>query len=136
MRWLGGSIADWDAIFAEAFNTLRPGGWLESFEASINVESDHGGIPEESCLKQFSELFVQGGKKLGRTFLVVDEDLQKKAMEKAGFIDIQTVDFKVSWSAYIPLGIQTINALLAEAARTLGQGPYLQGGRGAVSADA
>lgn len=96
MRWLMGSIPDWYALFAEAFKTLRPGGWVESFEASSVTSSDHAVIPPDSALGQWGRFFVEGGERLGRTFTVVEDDLQKKAMQAAGFVDIHVVDIKVS----------------------------------------
>ena len=96
MRWLVGSIADWDALFAEAFKTLRPGGWVESFEARMQVDSDHSPIPEDAYIQQSSRFFLDGGEKIGRTFYVWDHELQRKGMEKAGFVDLQEVELKAS----------------------------------------
>ena len=58
MRWLLGSIADWDALFAEAFTTCKPGGWVESFEASCTPQSDHAELPEDSALDQWGKFFT------------------------------------------------------------------------------
>ena len=99
MRWLLGSIPDWTALFKEAYNTCRPGGWVESLEPSAIVESDHCDIPEESALGQWGMFFVEGGKMIGRSFTVVQDELQRKGMEEAGFVDIKEYDFKVSPSA-------------------------------------
>lgn len=96
MRWLMGSIPDWDALFGEAYKTLKPGGWLESYEASPIVESDHAEVPDGSALGQWSKFFVEGGKKIGRPFTVVKDGTQKKSLEAAGFVDIQEFHVKVS----------------------------------------
>jgi hypothetical protein len=96
MRWLVGSIADWDSLFAEAFKACRSGGWLESHETSPTITSDDGTVAEDSALGQWGKFFIEGSKKLGTSFLVVEEDTQKQAMERAGFVDIQEFDFKVS----------------------------------------
>ena len=96
IRWLMGSIADWTALFEQAYKACKPGGWVESLEGSCYVESDHCDLPDTSALGQWSKFFVEGGKKLGRTFLVVEDDLQRKGMEAAGFVDIQETTFKVS----------------------------------------
>ncbi|CAJ0552277.1 Ff.00g062560.m01.CDS01 [Fusarium sp. VM40] len=34
IRWLIGSIPDWNQLFREAYKTCKPGGWVESFEPS------------------------------------------------------------------------------------------------------
>lgn len=96
MRWLFGSIADWDALYVEAYRTLRPGGWLESAESSVQVRSDHVEIPDNSATAQWSKFFIEGGREMGRTCQVVDMNLQKKGMEKAGFVDIQVHEIKVN----------------------------------------
>lgn len=96
MRWLLGSITDWGALFAEAYKACKPGGWVESFEASCTAESDHADLPEGSALGQWGKFFTEGGKKLGRTFLVLEDDVQRKAMEAAGFVDIEEFYWKVS----------------------------------------
>lgn len=95
MRWLVGSVADWTALFKEAYKTLEPGGYLESCEASCYMESDDGTVDEKSAMNQWGKFFVEGGIKLGRTFLVVEEGVQRKAMEEAGFVDIEEWNFKV-----------------------------------------
>ena len=99
MRWLAGSIPDWNALFAEAYRTCKPGGWVESFEPSPHLESDHGPVPEDSAVGQWGRFFTEGGEKTGRTFSVVDDDLQRKGMEAAGFVDIGEFSFKVSTGA-------------------------------------
>ncbi|KAF5025563.1 hypothetical protein F66182_2371 [Fusarium sp. NRRL 66182] len=45
MRWLIGSIADWTALFKEAYKSLKPGGYVESYEPSSCTESDDGTNP-------------------------------------------------------------------------------------------
>ncbi|RGP71905.1 hypothetical protein FSPOR_3020 [Fusarium sporotrichioides] len=100
MRYLYGSIGDWGALFQEAYRACKPGGWVESFEASPCLESDDGSVQEGSAISEWGKFFIEGGKKLGRTFTIIDDDLQKKGMEEAGFIDIGTWDFKApvgSW---------------------------------------
>jgi hypothetical protein len=95
IRYLQGCIADWYAFFREAYKSLAPGGWLESHEASPNVFSDDDTLPPTSAIAQWGPLFVDGGKAIGRSFTIVDEDIQRKAMEEAGFVDIQEKLIKV-----------------------------------------
>lgn len=94
-RYLVGSIIDWTALFKEAFTALKPGGWLESFEGSPYMVSDDNTVAEKSAIAQWGRFFVEGGKKIGRSFLVLHEGTQRKAMEEAGFVDIQEWEFKV-----------------------------------------
>ncbi|KAM0193046.1 hypothetical protein ACHAPA_004009 [Fusarium lateritium] len=94
MRYLYGSISDWSALFKEAFTVCKPGGWVESYEASPRMESDDGTVTETCAINEWGKFFIEGGRKLNRTFEIIDKDLQKKGMEEAGFVDVQVWDFK------------------------------------------
>ncbi|RNJ53023.1 hypothetical protein D7B24_002530 [Verticillium nonalfalfae] len=100
IRWMFGSIADWNALFQQAYRCLKPGGWLESHEASTQFRSDDGTVEDESAMSQFSEALVQGGKKMGQSMTVVEDGTQRKAMEAAQFMNIREQDYKArkhSW---------------------------------------
>lgn len=60
-------------------------------------ESDDGSVTEKTALGQWSKIFIEGGRKAGRTFTVVGEGLQRKGMEAAGFVDVEERNIKVSW---------------------------------------
>ncbi|EFX06413.1 methyltransferase type 11 [Grosmannia clavigera kw1407] len=94
MQFLVGSIPDWYALFREAYTALEPGGYLESFESSPLTHSDDGSMPANSANAQWGPIFFQGGDKIGRTARVIEDDIQVKAMEAAGFVDIQVTNFK------------------------------------------
>ncbi|KAJ0158928.1 hypothetical protein CTA2_10624 [Colletotrichum tanaceti] len=79
IRFLVGSIPDWPALFRQAYRALKPGGYLESFEPIDDT------VPETSALGQWGKFFEEGGRKMGRTFMVLDEQLQRRSMEEAGF---------------------------------------------------
>ncbi|KAF4964879.1 hypothetical protein FSARC_7224 [Fusarium sarcochroum] len=89
-------ISDWSSLFQEAYRACKPGGWVESFEASPCIESDDDSVKEGSAMSEWGKFFIEGGKKLGRPFTIIDDDLQRKYMEEAGFVDLQTWDFKAS----------------------------------------
>ncbi len=95
MRYLLGSIIDWNALFKQAYKVLKPGAYLESYEASVVEESDDGSVTAGSAMNQWGKLFWEAGKRLGRSFRVYEDELQRKAMEAAGFVDIHVWDFKV-----------------------------------------
>ncbi|KAM0541356.1 hypothetical protein ACHAPJ_013276 [Fusarium lateritium] len=101
IRFLTGCIADWNALFKEAYKCLKPGGYLESMEPSGYIESHDNTIQEEDAMGQWGKIFVEGGKKIGRTFTVVQDELQNKAMAEAGFIDVQQKMYKARSS---PIG--------------------------------
>jgi len=95
MRWLLGSIGNWEVAFTEAYKALKPGGWLESFEASNICESDDDTVAETSALGQWGKIFLNFGESIGRPFSIVPDETQKKAMQVAGFVDIDEANYKV-----------------------------------------
>ncbi|RYP62883.1 hypothetical protein DL771_009532 [Monosporascus sp. 5C6A] len=96
MRWLIGAIPDWNELFKQAYKTLKPGGYLESTESSALIRSDDGTVPVGSAIDQWGRVFWEAGKKFGRSFRVYEEELQRKAMEAAGFVDIKESIYKAS----------------------------------------
>ncbi|KAF4998984.1 hypothetical protein FGRMN_2783 [Fusarium graminum] len=94
MRWLVGSIPDWHFLYSEAFRCCKPGGWVESHETSSIITSDDGSVATDSALDQWGKFFIEGGKKLGSTFTVIEDEIQKEQMEKAGFVDIEVLEYK------------------------------------------
>ncbi|OIW32793.1 methyltransferase type 11 [Coniochaeta ligniaria NRRL 30616] len=102
LRGLMGSIVDWHALYRDAFRVCKPGGYVEHFENSINMDCDDGSIAPGSPMHQWGKVFWAGGEKFGRTFRVVEDDIQKKCMEEAGFVDITVWEHKCpigSWPA-------------------------------------
>ncbi|KAG5751489.1 hypothetical protein H9Q70_005855 [Fusarium xylarioides] len=96
MRYLFGSIKDWSALFKEAFRVCRPGGWVESHEASAMMESDDGTVTDTSAMHEWGRFFIEGGKKMGQPCTIIEDDLQQKCMREAGFEDIQIADYKIA----------------------------------------
>lgn len=107
-RYLLGSVSNWIALAKEAYKALKPGGYFESYEASPYITSEDGTVLDTSAMGQWGKLFIEGGNKLGQTFTVVPDGLQKKAMEEAGFVDIKEWDFNA------PLGQWPQDAKLKE----------------------
>jgi SAM-dependent methyltransferase len=101
MRWLVGAIPDWYALFREVFQTLKPGGIFESKESSCMIQADDGTVPYGSALDQWGRVFVEAGNKFGRSFRVYEDDIQVKAMEAAGFVDLKVTNLKVGYQLHL-----------------------------------
>ncbi|KAK1749537.1 S-adenosyl-L-methionine-dependent methyltransferase [Echria macrotheca] len=95
LRYLFGGIADWNQLFADAFRVCRPGGWVESGEVEVDFVSDDGTVKQDSSLALWGKMCNETGKKIGRPFTVLTDGLQREGMEKAGFVDIKTVEYKL-----------------------------------------
>ncbi|KAK7417101.1 hypothetical protein QQZ08_011760 [Neonectria magnoliae] len=100
MRYLVGSVKDWVNLYQQAFRVCKPGGWVESFEGMPIMQSDDDTVPEDSAMAGWGKTFIEAGKKLGRTFTVVDDNTQEEGMQAAGLVDIESRIFKAS----VPIG--------------------------------
>ncbi|KAF4467084.1 methyltransferase [Fusarium albosuccineum] len=73
----------------------KPGGWVESYEPTVVAESDDDTVQPGSAHSEWGKFFIEGAKKMGRSCTVFEDDVQRKSIEAAGFVDIQFVDKKV-----------------------------------------
>ncbi|RSL70782.1 hypothetical protein CEP54_001646 [Fusarium duplospermum] len=96
-RYLIGCIPDWTALFKQAYRALKPGGWIESFEVSPTMVSDDNTVAPDSALAQWDKIFIEASKKIGNSFTVVADQVQKRAIEEAGFINIK------EWNGKCPM---------------------------------
>ncbi|KAK1710577.1 S-adenosyl-L-methionine-dependent methyltransferase [Colletotrichum acutatum] len=95
MRFLAGSVRDWNFLVGEAYRCLKEGGILESSEPSFLIQSDDGTVNARSSWYQWSRVFEQYGAQIGQTFSVVQEGIQKRALEEAHFSDIRELNYKI-----------------------------------------
>ncbi|KAH6954545.1 S-adenosyl-L-methionine-dependent methyltransferase [Fusarium avenaceum] len=95
MRFLYGSVPDWYALYERAFQVTKPGGWIESHEGDPMGCSDDGSLKDGSAIAEWGKFFHEGGRKLGRVFSPLPDNLQEKGLKAAGFVDIQSKTIKV-----------------------------------------
>lgn len=100
-RLMLGSLADWGAVYREAYRVLKPSGWIEHCDYEIAVPAvGHSSLPPDSPFHQWGDIFRRAGDKTGRTF-----ETTKQApglLQDAGFKDIQEKRLKLpigSWPA-------------------------------------
>lgn len=95
MRYLFGSVPDWNSLLAETFKACKPGGYVESYEPSCVFRSDDGTLLEGSPLDEWGKVFVAAGKKFGRPFDIVGDGVTvQDAFREAGFEEITEWEFK------------------------------------------
>ncbi|KAL1844974.1 hypothetical protein VTK73DRAFT_1399 [Phialemonium thermophilum] len=95
IRMMYGCIPDWDELYGKAFRHLRPGGWLETLEMDIRIESDHVALPPDHIFNQWAEIFYRGGDKIGRPFTIMHGHRMRDHLERAGFVDVTERKVKV-----------------------------------------
>ncbi|KAF4466146.1 methyltransferase [Fusarium albosuccineum] len=93
-------IKDWSFLIKQAYKACKPGGWTESLEASAMMESDDGTVTKSSAMAEWGRFFIEGRKKMGQTFTILEDDLQRKYMKEAGFINIHIDNRKVPISGW------------------------------------
>ncbi|KAL2757324.1 hypothetical protein ACRALDRAFT_1067939 [Sodiomyces alcalophilus JCM 7366] len=102
MRFLFGTVSDWDALFREAYRCCRPGGWVETCELDFYFCSDDQSIrPWHAMRTKWPGFIDAAALSTGSTFRPVELNVQKEGMERAGFIRIRQRDFKIpigSWT--------------------------------------
>ena len=96
IRGLFGSINDWPALYNQIYTCLKPGGYFEQVEISIDITSDDGTVEPGSPLVTFTKCFTDAGKRTGQTFRI--SDTMKREIEAAGFVNAVETVYK------IPLG--------------------------------
>ncbi|KIX97333.1 uncharacterized protein Z520_06785 [Fonsecaea multimorphosa CBS 102226] len=93
VRCLFGSVADWPTFYQEVYAHLKPGGWFEQVEYSVDWIADDDSIPEGHIFRKSSALYIEAGEKNGKTFRILD--LQKDYVQKAGLINVTEKRYKM-----------------------------------------
>ncbi|RDW84849.1 hypothetical protein BP6252_02439 [Coleophoma cylindrospora] len=92
IRTLFGSIRDWNKLYRQAYRHLKPGGYIEQMEISIQFKSDDGTVTAESPLHRWSTLFTEAGEITGQSFRVCET--MRAAIEASGFVNVVETIYK------------------------------------------
>jgi len=93
-RCMGGSISDWDKLYARCYKHLKPGGWLEMQEPEGMVTSDDDSKDKVPFTVQWQTLCNQAAAQFGKEINLATT--HKQRLIDAGFVDVGTHVFKVS----------------------------------------
>ncbi|KAK5657475.1 hypothetical protein OQA88_3047 [Cercophora sp. LCS_1] len=85
IRYLLGSIPDWQKLYQQAFRCLKPGGWIEHTDSDVRIQADDGSLPKDNVFRTWEQFFRDAGDKIGRTFNVTENDKQVDWATEAGF---------------------------------------------------
>jgi Methyltransferase domain len=96
---MSGSIANWSALFAEALQCLKPGGWLEMQEFDVWFRSEEGELPKDSKIAEWQQYLDEASLLFGKRLNVASEFREK--MIGVGFEDVRDDIIKVCF----PLGV-------------------------------
>jgi SAM-dependent methyltransferase len=87
------SIRDWDRLFRQAYEHLKPGGYFEIGGTYPAPRSDDGTLKDDSFLKEVERLFFQMGDAMGTP--TTAPATWREKMETAGFVDVDEAVYKV-----------------------------------------
>ncbi|KAH8789719.1 S-adenosyl-L-methionine-dependent methyltransferase, partial [Hyaloscypha finlandica] len=97
-RSMSGSIANWSALFTEALQALKPGGWLEMQEFDVWFRSEEGELPADSKIAEWQSYLDQASLMFGKRLNVANEFKEK--MIEVGFEDVRDDIIKVPIGAW------------------------------------
>lgn len=86
MRAMGGSIANWPGLLRQAYDYMRPGGWIELTDFDAWASTDDNSLPEDSSYHEFQTRLEEAATKFGRRMNVGPH--HKQALIDTGFVDV------------------------------------------------
>lgn len=87
-----GSLGDWPKFFAQSFEALNPGGWIECQDICFPVRCDDDTVKKDSAINEWSDLMIQSSELFGRSGR--SAALYKQQMIDAGFVNVTEVIYK------------------------------------------
>ncbi|KAF5023474.1 hypothetical protein F66182_4474 [Fusarium sp. NRRL 66182] len=96
IRYMQGTIDDWDKLYGQIYKYLKPGGWFQHMEPDLLMLSQTHDVTEddEHIFMRWANIFKQVGEKIGRTFDFSNGKLQKLAKD-AGFTGVNLQTHKI-----------------------------------------
>lgn len=95
-----GSIKDWPKLYKEIYRSLKPGGWVENFDYSIDITSDDSSILPGTAFDGWGKLFQDAGEIIGQTFKVIEDGRNVQWQRDAGFQNIQAEYYKLPFGGW------------------------------------
>ena len=95
-RSMGGSIADWGRLLRQAYDHVKPGGWVEIQESETWVRSDDGTCKDAVMVRALQQKLEEGSTKFGKRMNIAPE--VRGYMQRAGFENVTDDIYKVSLS--------------------------------------
>lgn len=102
IRHLEASIADWPALYKQAFDHLVPGGYVEVKEFDITTRSQLYGddIPKDHVFSRWAPVFFEAADKLGKTLTQTHNRGIARALEAVGYVDIVEKRYSIPIGAW------------------------------------
>ena len=92
-RALYATVEDWPKLYKEVYNTLKPGGWFEHLETTVELLSDDNSIPDPSRVHEWTYWLEIAGSAQGKSWKISEH--LKGWMIEAGFQNVKEVVYKL-----------------------------------------
>ncbi|RDW83671.1 uncharacterized protein DSM5745_03997 [Aspergillus mulundensis] len=92
IREMFGCIPDWDEFFRHCWHCLKPGGYIEVVEHSVQPIADDETMGPDHFYHEWGRIVVESGERSGKTFTIWEESSAR--LKDAGFVDIVEKGFK------------------------------------------
>lgn len=86
------SVTDYPRLLTQAYDALKPGGYIEIKDMETSVFCDDGTFPSDSASNRWSTLLLGACEKIGRP--IPRLHAYKPMLEANGFIDVQELIVK------------------------------------------
>lgn len=90
----GFGVASWPHFYQQAFQCLKPGGWVENQEFDCEIVSDDNTLPANSKLQEWARLWNQSVEMIGKSARCHPEKMVEQ-MKAAGFVNTKTLKYKM-----------------------------------------
>ncbi|OHW98781.1 SAM-dependent methyltransferase [Colletotrichum incanum] len=108
IRNLEGCIADWRALYEQAFECIKPGGYIEIKEFDIESRSQVQTLDDKHPFKTWPKYLLQACDKLGKVGLQCRDHGIARNLDALGFVDV----VEKKWA--IPIGAWANDPILKE----------------------
>lgn len=86
-RFLMSSVSDYPKLYKQAFDAIKPGGFLEISDIECGTFSDDDTLPSDTATVKWWRLMEEAAAKAGRPAPKAEQ--YKKWMEEVGFVDVE-----------------------------------------------
>lgn len=90
----GFSVKSWPMFYKNAFESCKPGGWVENQEFDLNFTSDDGTLTADAATVKWQDLWNHGVASVGMTGRC-DPQQMANQMKEAGFVNVVVRPFKM-----------------------------------------
>ena len=105
-RIMNAFLQNWDRFMEQSLHHLKPGGWIECQELSVDVKSDDGSLAADGYIRGWCEKEEDAWHKIGLTVKLTGDEI-KGWMEKAGFVNVTVRQFR------LPIGTWPVSFLIS-----------------------